>query len=381
MKKLNYIALFIVASMVLVLSCTKETESSETSEGTVTISLSIENELKSALDLNEEQVPESVFISIKDSEQNYVYNLYELVLIKVGEEYVTEELELVIGEYTVDDFIVVDSAEAAIYITPKTGSEFEALVNNPLSYGFEVKASETTSLIMEVIDANLGDAVDFGYATFSFTVVNTLEKGLLAYFPFNGTLTDSSDNSHELIDSTQSSYAEGVNGDALYFDGESDYLIFPEELKFLPLSSSTLSFWIKTEQTSRFDLFNQRTGSFSTDKFNHGLIFNRDEIAGLDVRYPGYNDGTEFSVDMNISSNSWESIILVKDVSDSTLTLYRSGLKVYEKSGADSDFIIQGDLLLGKDYYNSHYFEGLIDEVRIFDRALTDTEVLKLYNL
>jgi hypothetical protein len=42
------------------------------------------------------------------------------------------------------------------------------------------------------------------------------------------------------------------------------------------------------------------------------------------------------------------------------------------------------NLLIGKDtllYENNYYFNGRIDEVKLFDRALSDEEIEDLYNV
>ncbi len=126
------------------------------------------------------QSVDAVAISIKDGDGNSVYSMEKIDLIAIGDGYITKELELSPGRYTVEDFIVVDKEDAALYITPKKGSETEKLVRTPLPYSFEVVSGDTNNVVLDVISAELGNAADFGYATFSFNVIPDLEAGLVA---------------------------------------------------------------------------------------------------------------------------------------------------------------------------------------------------------
>ena len=74
-------------------------------------------------------------------------------------------------DYTIEDFIVVDNEDSAIYLTPKKDSESELLVDNPLPIKFNVSEDNITSVVVEVIPSNLGNPLKYGYGTFSFTII------------------------------------------------------------------------------------------------------------------------------------------------------------------------------------------------------------------
>lgn len=143
-------------------------------KGTLTISfanLSKENQFKST---SEESVPKSLIISIKNLQGEYVFNAHKMDLFKLGDGYFTENLEFEVGEYTVVDFLVLDSNDSTIYLTPKLGSEYEKLVSTPLPFVFSVSEEEITDVVLDVISSNLGSADKYGYATFSFNILNIL---------------------------------------------------------------------------------------------------------------------------------------------------------------------------------------------------------------
>jgi hypothetical protein len=89
-----------------------------------------------------------------------------------------------------------------------------------------------------------------------------LNAGLFAWYPFSANFLDSSENHFDATNygCAYSTDRFGKANSALSFNGYSSFIVFPDEARFVPYQSTTLSFWIKTGQTTRFDLFNQRSG-------------------------------------------------------------------------------------------------------------------------
>ena len=117
---------------------------------------------------------DALLISIKDDQGNDVYSLERFNLIKVGEEYITSSIEIPVGTYTVEEFLVVNEDDSALYLAPKEGSEFAELVSNSLPQAFEVSADEITNINIQVLHVSLGNSAQFGYATFDFDLVKAL---------------------------------------------------------------------------------------------------------------------------------------------------------------------------------------------------------------
>lgn len=67
--------------------------------------------------------------------------------------------------------MVIDSADQAIYIAPKTGSKLADFIDQPLPQSFQVEVDQDTELMVQVVPAWLGSASEFGYVSFPFEVV------------------------------------------------------------------------------------------------------------------------------------------------------------------------------------------------------------------
>src|SRR5205814_7498841 len=74
--------------------------------------------------------------------------------------------------------------------------------------------------------------------------------------------------------------------------------------------------------------------------------------------------------------NAWTYLAL--SYNGSTLTLYRDGIPVATSNAAGALSATTGTLQIGASQ-EGEYFKGLIDEVRIYKRALTDTEIQAIY--
>jgi hypothetical protein len=161
--------------IVTAVSCEDESEKAplidKKEKGSLSLSFS-GSELKSEIENVAE--PKKVIISIKNQNGEYMHNAKCLNLVKLGEGYFTETVELEDGSYTIEDFLVVNANDSVIYLTPKTGSELDYLVSTPLPFEFCVKAKELTETILDVLPAGLAEPSKFGYATFAFNVVNQI---------------------------------------------------------------------------------------------------------------------------------------------------------------------------------------------------------------
>ena len=177
-------------------------------------------------------------------------------------------------------------------------------------------------------------------------------------------------------------FVAGVCGKGLEFNGN-DFVLFPAAARFIPRQSASVSFWMKTTQTTRFDLIDQRIGSWCYDCFNFGLYFNCCwEPEQVSFVYPSYtgpsftsNLTALFNVINSYNDGQWHHYVYIKDVENSVMQCYQDGCLLQEESITDVDFLVQGNLTLGKHFENKHFFNGIIDEFKIFNRALTQTDV------
>ena len=93
-----------------------------------------------------------------------------------------------------------------------------------------------------------------------------------------------------------------------------------------------------------------------------------------------YFDYTPF-----VSNNNWYHLSIVWDSTESTATdrikVYINGTLRGNLSGLTSSFNINGDIKIGRTWRNtSNTMDGKLDEVGIWDTALTSTQIQSIYD-
>ncbi len=185
---MNKIILFFALTILSLIGCSKETEvdfdptTDTIKTGKIAFSFSAKDRVAEVADKGskkslefENAIPTELIITIKDEEGNEVVSNQRYPLTAFGDSYITENIELPVGNFTLTAFNVANSDNQIILSAPKVGSELAKLVNVALPIEFTIIENETTSAISpEVLEVEEEDnASDFGYVTFSFTVVET----------------------------------------------------------------------------------------------------------------------------------------------------------------------------------------------------------------
>lgn len=145
-----------------------------------------------------QETASKLLVSIKDDQGQLLHDKLELSLYNFEGEFISEPLVLDAGNYSLEEFIVLNASNEVLYVCPIEGSSLAYLVEKPLAIDFVVEKDEVSNVIPEVISAEGNAAIDFGYATFSFSIVNTL-KFLSSAFIYNSSTNDLELASHTLL--------------------------------------------------------------------------------------------------------------------------------------------------------------------------------------
>lgn len=81
------------------------------------------------------------------------------------------------------------------------------------------------------------------------------------------------------------------------------------------------------------------------------------------------------------TGGTWAHVFIVYNQSSSTLKMYRNGVQVASSTKSRTMQYLNGQLGIGFDPNTpQNSFNGMMDEMRMYNRALSDAEVLALYN-
>ena len=236
-------------------------------------------------------------------------------------------------------------------------------------------ASDYTIKVTMIGNDNIVDDSD------EFTISEATAGGLVAYYPFNGNANDESGNNHDgTVDgATLTTDRFGNANSAFSFDGVDDYIDigsispldnpvdkqvsislwargninnFTKFIEFGTASSGNgLGVGIGAGSVNSIDFrarttdhtFNPSSISITNEGDWHHYVLTLNDISGTEI-LKGYIDGDEF-ISFTAQSNSG--------------------------SGSSSGYI-------GKKP-SGYYFNGAIDDIRIYDYALTESEINNLY--
>lgn len=163
----------------------------------------------------------------------------------------------------------------------------------------------------------------------------------------------------------------GAFGSAAYFGGGNDYISIPQSV--INSSTFTISFWEFT--SSGADVKDGYWFSDSSDASN--MFFRR--YAGSENMSCAFGDQYLFgNENFEVPRDIWNHFVITHN-SSGVFKVYLNGELRIEKSG--SNFAgITSPLYLGNKQSLDRDFEGYIDEFMIFDRVITNQEILSLYN-
>lgn len=208
-------------------------------------------------------------------------------------------------------------------------------------------------------------------ASFVLTVKAAPAGGLVAAYGFNETsgtsVTDASGNTNHGVIQGAARVTTGKFGAALNFDGASN-LVAVKSSPSLSLSQAmTLEAWVyPTATQSGWRTLLQKSDSY----FLHASGSNALQPEGGVV----YNNvGAQVASSAAIAVNVWTHVALTYD--GSNLHLYLNGALVSSLAQTGAIGSNANDLYIGGNNPYGEYFRGLIDEVRIYNRALTVSEI------
>ncbi|MHC4455658.1 MAG: LamG domain-containing protein [Planctomycetota bacterium] len=172
-------------------------------------------------------------------------------------------------------------------------------------------------------------------------------------------------------------FAVCPTGSALEFDGDDDYVSIPdsEDLDFRSGDSFSISLWVRYT-TSGPVRINQK---YDTNSDNgYGMFINTEDFTIGTVSFRTWSGGTPKKThhDGDYNDGSWHFVVGVRDQSVGKMYLYVDGIKHDEVTEGIRDLSNTGDLRIGTFYGASgRFFEGDIDDVRIYNRVLSAEEI------
>ena len=216
----------------------------------------------------------------------------------------------------------------------------------------------------------------------NFISVQQAQSCLVAYYPFNANANDESGygNNGVVSGSILAPDRFGNSNSAFYFDGIDDYISFGNDSSINPETAITISVWVYFDQyPNNWDAIVNKYDSYILQFHNsHGIM-----VSFLDGDFKGFKRNVPIQNDLN--TGEWNHIVAVYDETTSVCCLYLNGqnmIVVPRQAGWPSGINYGNqELTVGNElYYNACFFNGRIDDIRIFNCAISQIEILNLYH-
>ncbi|MDB4483104.1 hypothetical protein N9050_09175 [Akkermansiaceae bacterium] len=199
-----------------------------------------------------------------------------------------------------------------------------------------------------------------------------LNKGLVAYYPFNGNANDESGNGNNLTTEGQPSYIDGVDGKAILFDGVDDAALTP---RLISDNGFTWTGWF--ELLSLGNQNNFISQSNETIKSSPVLYYRNNESVYF-YNYTSRGHSVEYKTDL--PTKEWTHISIVCE-NNGAKKLYINGILKSENTSSFGFGELNDNFKLGGGRRSDGFSNIQIDELRVYDRPISGDEVAELYKL
>jgi hypothetical protein len=212
---------------------------------------------------------------------------------------------------------------------------------------------------------------------------DTLSDGLVAYYPFNGNTNDESGNGWDGVGSpipTEDRFGEPDN--AYFFSDLTHHILIPSSEGLHLDSALSISLWFATTHTGPEQnvMLAKHAGGY-----RNGYFMLMEPGGELGVSVGDTNHLTAKTIDPGLCDGSWHHAVGTYD--GTMAQLYVDGVlrdsRTENRAPVNDDPLVIGThahVLTGEFWDTTSVCHGALDDIRIYDRVLTEDEVLELYS-
>lgn len=281
--------------------------------------------------------------------------------------------------YPIEGVIVTDGIKTNT--TDNNGRYFLAYIDSGSRTIIASKNGyQTTSKVINIVE---NSTVTSNFQLYSLTQPNISLNPPVGFWDLNETsgliASDSSGNANNGIlnnfDIGNSWIEDGVIGKALLFDGLNDFVLIPYSSSLdVGTGDFALEAWVKIKQADTYDRiisnYKLATESVDLEIRNNNIVFYA-------------RDGTRVSAtvdsEVNVVDNKWHQVLGVR--SGNNFSVYVDGTLKNSTNAAVGDVVSADNAwFIGADSPSSGYINATIDEVKIYNRALSEVEIKEKYN-
>lgn len=222
-----------------------------------------------------------------------------------------------------------------------------------------------------------------GAAILGANIQDPFIKDLVGYWNFDdksGNATDQSGSNNTLTNVSSTVYSGGKFGTAAEPDGTADYFDVGDTTNLSLTGDVTLAAWINPDDVTSHS--GHILGKWDGANESYQLIKVDDEIR----MYIDSSSNYQTTDAANLAIDTWYHVAGVYDASEQTIKLYVNGVEQVSTTTGTIPASIgddAGEFTIGAEDSGgtpTNFFDGHIDEARVYKRALPAGDIAKLYN-
>ena len=211
----------------------------------------------------------------------------------------------------------------------------------------------------------------------------SLQSGLIAYYPFNGNANDASGNGHNgtIVNAVLASDRFGNPNNCYSFNGINSYITITNSFDLSPVGDFSISVWLRQNSSSLPEVIVSKSlaGDNST-----GWFIALEPPNWLQFQAAPYFESNSPTI-IRPPTNEWDHATFTFTRSTGLCRSYLNGVLVDSRTRNYSSSVSPRNLTIGAQEYWSvgqynYFFNGQLDDIRIYNRALSASEILSLYN-
>ena len=275
----------------------------------------------------------------------------------------------------------VVTARGVVYGTSSSPTLSNSFTTNGTGTGsFTSELSGLATLTTYYVRAYATNSVGTGYGnevSFTTTSSNSLQNGLIAWWPFNSNTNDESGNGNHGVNNGAVLTTDRFNSSnsAYILTGSTQHINLGN---ILPSGNSTISFWFSpTSSTLNRNQFlvTKRSSCLggSEDYFDFAINLSTNKFSS------GWGNGGGYLQPISFLPNQWNQAVIIRDAD--SMVFYLNGVLLQKVFGIPRNnnvpIRISGNFC---QFGSPDWYDGKIDDIGIWNRALSALDVIQLYN-
>lgn len=239
---------------------------------------------------------------------------------------------------------------------------------------------------MKVIKSILAVALLAAFFTTPCFSRDTLTNGLIAYYPFNGDAIDGTGNGHDgvVVNATLIADRFGNPASAYGFDGATTMIVVTNSSDLQPFGDFTVSVWAWVPQVpDSFSMIFCKHKDWGNDS---GWIMDvMPPSGGLPLQFQSAPYFDIYSPQTTIPFGQWFQAVFTYKRESGVCSFYINGKltdrrkRSYNTTPDSNPFIMGAQPTWQTESGYNYFFSGGLDDVRIYNRALSGSDVASLF--